>query len=195
MYNALSEKAADYLIENHMGKKEYFRIYAYGFECFIATIGNIFIVLLTGLVLNMEKELVVYMIFYSILRTQSGGCHQASHVKCIITYIILAISSIQFLKWVYMTRFGLLLLIMFTFFSVLLVHRYAPIGSNNKAVTKEQWLLNKKRSRIIIIVESSIIGLALVLNLKLLSISALAAVMVQSMTLTPIFIKRVKGEK
>lgn len=111
MYYVLSEKAAWYLVANRIGKKEYLRIYTYGFECLIATMGNIMVVFLAGLLFNMEKELAVYMIFYSILRMQSGGCHQASHVKCIFWYLILAISSIQFVMLIQMTRIGLLFLV------------------------------------------------------------------------------------
>lgn len=195
MYYVLSEKAAWYLVANRIGKKEYLRIYTYGFECLIATMGNIMVVFLAGLLFNMEKELAVYMIFYSILRMQSGGCHQASHVKCIFWYLILAISSIQFVMLIQMTRIGLLFLVMFQIFAVLLVYQYAPIKSANKKVTKEQLLLNKKRSRVTIIVQIIIIGLCYAVNLKFMSISAIAAVSIQSMTLIPLFNKRNEEEK
>lgn len=153
------------------------------------------IVFLVGLLFNMVKELAVYMIFYSILRMQSGGCHQVSHVKCIFLYLILAIFSIQFVMLIQMTRFGILFIVMITLFAVLLVYQYAPIKSANKKVTKEQLLLNKKRSRVTIIVQIIIIGLCYAVNLKSMSISAIAAVSVQSMTLVPIFNKRNEEEK
>lgn len=98
MYKKMSNAMTEYIIQKEVGKPEYYEIYAYGFENLISVIANTIFLLLLATVVGLEKEIMIYMLFFSSLRNCSGGMHKDTHLSCIITYASVAFIHIGIMK-------------------------------------------------------------------------------------------------
>lgn len=192
MYQYLSKKITNYVILSNLAQEKYRPLYEYGFEGILSIALNTLLVLFTGIFLNMELEMLVYMAFYVILRRKAGGAHRNLHWKCITTYLLLAVVSIKsitamtnsFPSYSIMAIMWLVCLII----SWLFVFILAPIDSKNKRLEATQRIKLRFESRVVIVVEIIIILLLITVksNQSIIN-SAVAGVLVESILLLPIF--------
>lgn len=69
-------------------------IYLYGIELLLATIINCAILAILSAILQIEKEVFFYLIFFTPLRLYGGGIHAKNHIQCIFLFISLLLVSI-----------------------------------------------------------------------------------------------------
>lgn len=63
-------------------------------EIACSTIMNLFIITLLACFLSKKVEVAVFFIVYGIMRLYAGGTHAASHLKCILFYVMILLISI-----------------------------------------------------------------------------------------------------
>lgn len=192
MYQYLSKRFTNYVINCKLAEEKYRPVYEYGFEGILSVSFNTLLVLFTGILLNMEIEMLVYMAFYVLLRRKAGGAHRSLHWKCITTYILLAIVSIRIMTLIINSLYSYSIMaitwLICLIISGLLVFILAPIDSNNKRLEVMQRKRLKFESRVVIIVEILIILMLITLKSSQIIInSAIAGVLVESILLLPIF--------
>ncbi len=76
-------------------------VYQYGFELIISTIVNIFWILLIGIIFNRLFLALIGFSIFAWIRTQSGGYHASSYLKCNLSLIIVfgfIMASVRFFK-------------------------------------------------------------------------------------------------
>ncbi len=190
MYKKISMKLANCLIANDLVKSEYKDIYAYGFENIISTVFNCVVVLFAGYITNLTIEFMIYMLFYGMLRSYSGGFHQRTHLRCVNSYILFAMSHIMIMKYVMRISMKLSVTIMILYLSlaVYIIFLYAPVDSINKSLDKEERCIQEKKSRRVLVLEIILIFLIGYLWKKgWIAMVATLAVFSQSITLLPIW--------
>lgn len=188
MYEKLSNQMAQFLIRNGVGKSEYLEIYIYGFENVISTVINMMILFLIGWGLGLEKEILIYMIFFAILRNCAGGMHKNTHLSCVFTYAVIAFAHILILKGVFQSNCQLArgICVVYLLVAFVMIFRYAPMDSENKRLSEEEKKVEKMKSRKTLVIEVGSVFLMVLFQQEWLAIVATAAIMIQSVTLLPI---------
>lgn len=186
----LSKKIARYIDENNDTKGVPLEVYEYGLELVISTIFSCMFILSVAWIFGLIIEAVVYIMFFGFLRIWAGGYHASTHLKCCVTYAIFAFATIFLMRSfnfelsIQTIGVGIVCII-----SIYLVFRYAPVDTENKPLSKSEYDLYKRRSRIFVVSFSfSIFLVTLAIpTLTYYATIATGAVFVQSMTLLPIF--------
>lgn len=129
-------------------------IYAYSIEVLISLFINFFILSTTAYLLKKQVELIVFIVFFSGLRSYAGGYHARTHIECIILSFCLFVISAS--SSAYLMEYGNILLILGVLFSVIMVFMLAPTESENKPLSKRERVKYKRISRILVIVLSLI---------------------------------------
>jgi accessory gene regulator B len=127
-------------------------IYAYSIEVLISLFINLIILSFTAYILKKQAELIIFIVFFSGLRSYAGGYHAKTHIECMA--LSLCLFAISALSTTYLTEYGEVILTLGIMFSVIMVFILAPAESENKPLSKKQRVKYKKISRIIVILLS-----------------------------------------
>ena len=145
---------------------------------------------LIAIILGLFKESIVFFMAFSILRVHNGGYHSDSYLKCFITSSLSFFTTIIIGKilFEYITFPVVIILLLF---AIMIVFKYAPIESENKPLGIKRKAKFKKRSRIIVIVESIVIISILLLNKELIEYGVLMTLAVTLLAITSIPFKTI----
>ena len=145
----LEKIIADKLVCVLNADEEEREIYEYGLSAIISTVLTTIVLILTGLVTRRMLETFVYIIVFTVLRSQCGGYHAPTRLMCI------AIST-----------FGMILVVFFlskiTFWKILVgvsmlgIIILAPVDTPNKPIPFDKRLRFKIKSIVITIIFSVI---------------------------------------
>jgi len=149
MINRLSGKLSNSLGNSMNSTDQEKEIYAYSIEVLLSLILNLIIIFETAYIIGKIPEFIVFIIFFSGLRTYAGGYHAKSHIECMtesfIVFFISAMSSTWF------KSSGEFIITTGIITSIYLVFKYSPSESENKPLN------NSKRKRYRIISKSMLI--------------------------------------
>lgn len=186
MINKLSGKLSDALGYKLNSTTEEKEVYAYSIEVILSLILNLIILYETAYMIGKIPELIIFIVFFSGLRTYAGGYHARSHIECMtlsfIIFIISAMSSTWFITY------GEFIMVVGIIVSNILIFKYAPSESENKPLGKNQ----KKRHMIIsrgIVISYSVIILFFYINkvqTNHIYLTAVVAMLIESFSLTPL---------
>lgn len=98
-YVNLADKLIDFANVDWSGRESQRNSCRYGVEMLISVIVNFGLVLITGLLLGIIKEVLIYLIAWGSLRLFSGGRHATNHRNCIILYITVMVITIFTCKY------------------------------------------------------------------------------------------------
>lgn len=150
MFNGISEKVADKLLENQTITVEDKEIYQFGVrQIFIMTL-NMLTVIAIGVITKMLSEAILFMIIFMPLRIFAGGFHSRTAIRCYVYSSLIVVAALLTIKFFPLENFicNLISLIsgVFIFLSV-------PIDTENKKLDNLERKVYKKRARIILITE------------------------------------------
>lgn len=158
-------------------------VYAYSIEVLISLLVNLIILYVAAYILNKKFELIIFIIFFSGLRTYAGGYHAKTHIECF--FISLSIFIISAMCGTYLKQFGAIILVSGVLFSILMVFWRAPSESENKPSSKDERKKYKVISRIIVLILSFCAVMLYFLRVKtdFIYISAVVAMVIESVSL------------
>lgn len=155
MINKISAILSEELSSRQKSTVDEKEIYAYSIEVLLSLIFNLIILSVTAIILKKIPELIIFIMFFSGLRTFAGGYHAKTHVECMsISFVIFIISAMSNTWFV---AFGKIVMIVGILASVLLVFIYAPTDSENKPLNSNEKNKFMMISRIIVVIFSVII--------------------------------------
>lgn len=124
-------------------------IYEYGLSAIISTVLTTIVLFTIGVILHHVLETFIYIIVFTVLRSQCGGYHAPTRVICIV------VSSVGLLLVLYVfphiNRFDIILLASLLGMAIL-----SPVDSLNKPIHKSKRIGFKIRSVIILVIFSCI---------------------------------------
>ena len=142
------------LIANKIITPEDKVLYTYGFHQAVVIIANIATTVFVGFIFDMVWQSIVFMLAYIPLRSYAGGYHAKTQLRCYI-YSVLLISKVlllvKFIPWTNPVTIGLLLI------SYLIIFILAPVEDSNKPLDKDEAIVYKRRTRLILWIEALII--------------------------------------
>ena len=190
MINKISKKLSNELIQKGIILKDQIDVYEYGFDIFISSIINLFIIIVIFLKFNILVETIVYMLFFAALRFSTGGFHIKNHFLCLITYLLFG--SLSYLLYSYIINSNILLLQNFVcavccLISLILVYCFAPVDNENRRHSKNEYKIFRNRSLITICIEVLIILVGYMAGGYVENICVLASfgMIIQSISLLP----------
>lgn len=126
------------ITKNGQYTDEQIEIMAYGLETIYLTVTKLIIVFLIAYLLGIFKEMILLLIAYNIIRTQSFGIHASKSIYCLISSIIMLIGGALVCKYCVLP-FELTIVLVLVCDVCLLI--YAP------ADTHKRPLINAKRRK------------------------------------------------
>jgi len=159
-------------------------VYAYSIEVILSLILNLIILYEVAYMIGKIPELIIFIIFFSGLRTYAGGYHAKTHIECMtLSFIIFIISSMSSTWFI---AYGEIIMLVGLIASNILVFKYAPSESENKPLSNSQKKLHMLISRGIVVAYSVII-LILYFNkvqTDYIYLTAVVAMLIESLSLT-----------
>lgn len=132
------------LINDGAIEEEDREIYEYGFHHGIITLINIICTLIIGIAMKMFWEVIIFMIAYIPLRTNAGGFHAKTQMRCffysnLIVVIILAFANILAGQKI--------LLAVLSIAAAAIIMPLAPVEDQNKPLDEKEVLVYGKKAR------------------------------------------------
>lgn len=158
-------------------------VYAYSIEVLLSLLLNLMILSLTAYVLNKKLELLIFIIFFSGLRTFAGGYHARTHAECI--FLSFSIFVISAMSGTYLKQYGEIILTFGVIFSISMVFWLAPSETENKPLSKNERKKYKVISRIIVVTLSLAAAFLYYLRVETdyIYITAVTAMAIESVSL------------
>jgi accessory gene regulator protein AgrB len=199
IYSLISERFVDVMVERKVANPELKHVYKYYMEKYFSAIGSSLILLLIGITTNKLIEIIIFIAFYSSLRSASGGAHAGTHTKCLFGYMAIMfalIGTAGFISANYPGGFKWIVMALILTANAL-VYKYAPVGCRNRQFSKKAVELLRKRSIATVTTETIIIALTLIIlkNANYYIAIAALAFTAQSVTLLPCFKANIDKEE
>lgn len=148
MIAKLAQKMTAYFIKKNVINEEEKETYDYCFEVLIATVINLVILVMLGILTRRCIETAIFCVLFMLLRGAAGGYHANTHAGCLLTLLIVygillstLLISVHILFNVSIVLFAIAL-IMFIIF--------APVDNKNKILEKTEKKRLKKKLLIIL---------------------------------------------
>ncbi len=153
----------------------------YGCESLLSTVINGVFILAAAAVFGIFSEMIIFMIFYGALRMSGGGHHAPNYFYCFLAYLSMSLSGI-FLGIYMPERFMVFHILLAGLVSVILVYKFAPLACENRPFSPEEYIIFKKRSRVVIFILLAVISFLTVYNIDM-AIIAVNGVLIEAITL------------
>ena len=139
---------ADWLVENGASSDDH-EIYTYGAECMLNELFSDILLLITALIFQKAFDMVLWMLFFTPLRIHLGGMHASSHLKCILSSILLSFLCIFSYSFVIEIPALMGIILAVSFF---IVYKIAPVVHPNHPVSENRMSQMRMRALVIILI-------------------------------------------
>jgi accessory gene regulator B len=131
---------------------------AYGLQQGLVLIVNLVTTLLIGLAWGMVWHSVVFLIAYVPIRSYAGGYHAKTPWRCYLWSILLMITVLALIRLILWTS---ILCVALASGASILILALAPVETYNKPLDQLEIARYGQRTRVILIIELGVLGLAL----------------------------------
>ncbi len=154
MFDNISDKVTDSLIQNQIINNEDRELYYYGVQQGLVAVLNFITTIIIGCLCGMLWESIIYMISYIPLRHFAGGFHARTPARCYVFSILMLFSVLSAMKWAVFSSVicGLIALLSFSIISLL-----APVPDRNKPLDNTEHFVYRNRARMIAGIEVIIV--------------------------------------
>lgn len=145
MRSSVAERITDILISKEIIISENRDLYTYGLQQGMLMIVNIATILVIGIVLNMVWESIIFLITFILLRSNAGGYHAKTQIRCYlysIVMITLTLICIKIVPWTGVICLSLTVVVGTIIFFL------APVEAVNKPLGQVEKAVYKKRTRV-----------------------------------------------
>lgn len=161
------EKTAEIIIrklqENNKINSEQYEICRFGFKQGLTIILNAITMIVIGTVMCELWQTIIFMTAYVPLRSNAGGYHAKTAMRCYIYSILLMVAVLLAIKHLIPTR---VICIIILIISDIIIISLAPVEDNNKLLDSIEKIIYKKRTLIITVSESIICCISMIFELQ-----------------------------
>lgn len=156
----------------------------YGIVSIYITISKIIVILMLSFILGIFKEVLIFMLFFNILRTTGFGLHATKSWMCWISSIITFIGIPLICKYIFLHIY---IKVVICILGVIFMYKNAP------ADTKKKPIVNRKR-RLILKLISTVFAIifsisAIIINSNFLSNCLIFALILENILISPVTYK------
>lgn len=128
----IAEEFSDWLILNGASKDDR-EVYVYGVECFVNEIISDSLLLLFACLFKRPFQMVIWLLFFTIIRINVGGYHAKTHYKCILLSTLLGCICIMVYPFLPLTYMRILSIL-----SLIIIIKIAPVIHENHPVSEKR---------------------------------------------------------
>lgn len=159
------ENFANLMIENNKCKEKEKEIIIYGLQMAMETMLMIITIVVLGFIFGLTKEVLLFFLSFSLIRTYAGGYHLESATACYIASSLVVLTFFMLLKFMnvdYMFLASSMMVIV----SSIALFKYAPISTKNNPLDNDAKVHFRKKVIINLIIECIIISILLFNNFE-----------------------------
>lgn len=161
MLASFCDKVCDHLIQKGIIPADQKGLYHYGLHQGLLSLISIVTTLCISILMGMFWQGILYYAAYIPIRSNAGGFHAKTPLRCYGWSVILVVLGLLILKEVEISPWCCLLL---TAFAAIIILIFAPVEDKNKPFTEAEYRCFRKRTRAILLGESSVIVLCCLWN-------------------------------
>lgn len=152
-----SKWISDKMVDRGIVQKEDAALYQYGIENGITVAGNLLASVLFGVLTGRLGVVLVFLLFYSTLRTYSGGVHCKSKLGCFILSMLILLVPVFSYEWV-MENVLFPIIMIIGVISIVVILVLSPVESINKPLEDEERKYYKRISHCIVALQGCILA-------------------------------------
>lgn len=179
----LLDKTMLFLHKNQDLDEDTYDIIRYGLELFLIKTTFSIVMLAIGALLHSFWECLVFTVFFYLIRSLTGGYHADTRLKCFLQSITTFVIVLLIIKAVKAHVFMFILLVAVAISAVVVIWMTAPIDTENKRLEKEELEEFKKKSRIMLIIETATAIITFVIGFKTLCSAVMLSITVTAVLL------------
>ena len=192
MIAQLSKRLTSFFVCRKIINEEDEAVYEYGLQLLLSTVANGLIALFIAIITGTLLQCVLYLSAFVVMRKTAGGYHANTHLGCCCILAVVLSCFISFIKIVPVDAYILFALFSIGF-SVITIFLFSPLEHKNKPISSEDKIRLKRKSRIYILIISTIIIVFRILNFNTAMISVALGIFTSSGSI--VAAKKVKDEK
>ena len=183
MMDKLLDKTMAFLHKNQEMDEDTSDIVRYGLELFLIKTTFSVVMLILGALLHSFWECLVFTVFFYLIRSLAGGYHADTRLKCFLQSILTFVTVILIIKVVKAYAYAIYPLLAFAVIAVFLVWLLAPIDTENKRLDDEEVAEFRKKSRVMLAIETAVAVVAFVAGFTLVSSAVMLSLIVTAVLL------------
>ncbi len=185
MINHIAKIISKKLVFKNIIDFDDYEIYVYGLELLISNILEILGLIVIAYIFNCILEMIIFIVFFSLLRVNSGGYHAKTCFSCFILISYMSLSSITAIKNIKFFNNNMVFLFLSILISGFLIIKYAPVDNPNRTFTEKEKKIYRKRSLIALFTEILVIILSILVNRDMLPYCnvAVSSMLLQALSL------------
>lgn len=173
----------DFLQQHESMDDDKEEIVRYGLEiCILKALFTICTIII-GILMHSFFECIAFLIFFSYLRSCTGGYHADTRLQCFFESMLSYVAVIAVLNIVYNSFYAILALFLVTLVSAALIWTYAPVDTYNKSLDESDRKYFAVKTKIILCVEIAITLIALLFMANKIACSSMLAIILTAILL------------
>lgn len=147
------DSITSFINKNRQMDSDNLEILRYGLELFLLKYSFMIAILIIALMLNSFYECLIFIAFFSVLRTSAGGYHASTRIECFVESVITFVLVIIILKTIEKYNYSAFVMGLATV-SFLFIWIFSPIDTENKPLDSNETAIYRKKTRIILCTEA-----------------------------------------
>lgn len=182
MLSKVSKKIVYWLIDELIINNTEEELYIYGLFMLLSQTLYFILTLIFGVLLNIIFESVVFYVAFQFIRTNAGGIHASSELKCEVATTVSLLVCLGFIKICDLYNFKMVILII-TMVAAVFIFLLCPLDTPDKPLTIKEKKYFQKKSWIIVLIILTIIGLSLCFKINTLMYPCCMSLILESILL------------
>lgn len=141
MIELVTSKILQGMLKNQFIEEEDLEIYEYGLQIMFLKLIHTCSIFIIGLLLGIAKEITIFMICYSLLRTYTGGFHAKTSLRC----ILISFMMVLFI-WITLYQISDVIMYVGNIISTTIILLNSPVISDGVFAEKVEIERNRRRS-------------------------------------------------
>lgn len=176
-------KIMGFLIQHESMNVDEEEIVRYGLEICILKVLFTMCTIVIGILMHSFYECVIFLVFFSFLRTSAGGYHADTRLQCFFESMLSYAVVIALLNIVHSNFYSMLAIFLITLASSVLIWIYAPVDTHNKNLDENDRKYFAVKTKIILCVEIAIALIAVFFMANKIACSSMLAIILTAILL------------
>lgn len=172
----LLDKLMNFLYNNQENmSEERYEIVKYGLEIILIKYLFFAAALIIGIIMHSFWECLIFIIFLSSIRSQSGGYHADTRIQCFVQSMLTFLVTLSLLKLQSIYEILVIPLAVLAFCSSIIIWLLAPIDTENKPLSENEKKKFGLKSKVILCLEIAIAIVSYLIGFDGISCSVMLA--------------------
>ncbi len=194
MISKVSSKIVSVLASRSVINKDDAELYDYGFFILLSQLLYFIIALVTGIILKIIPQSVIFYLAFLLIRKYAGGYHASTETRCEIFSTLSIVGSITVVKLSEIYDFKTALLVI-SAVSAVCIFIFSPLDTPEKPLSQKEFNYFRKISWLILLAIIISITVSYILKLNFITAPCCMSLILESILLSAGKIKKLKDEK